>query len=336
MVRGILLAVFSLLAILLQAAAVMALGGMLEGPDPMLAFVALQALASLALALVAGSVIRREYYKTTRWLYLYVFSISLFMPVVGMLVFFFLWLMISVFGYNILPLASASRVEPPAFVAKLVRDMGYDGGSRIRERLQSPSSSDDERMAAMAALKSMPIHLSEKVLRSLLGDQKEELRLLAYGLIDSAEKDIMEKIARKQQKLQQKDLSEPEQGRLHATLAQLYWELVYQHLVVGDVYQYVVERVMEHARFAVSVDPGEGMMWYLLARCSLLQQQPQQATNYLKHAREQEFPRERLLPWQAEAAFQQKNYDEVRRRLAGVDYSLAATRLQPAIRYWTT
>lgn len=336
MARAIFLVAFSLLAILLQVAAIMALRGAVSGLDPMLAFLTLQVLASLSLVLVAGPVIMRHYHRTTGWLYLYVFVGCLFMPVVGMLVFFLLWLMIALLGYSFVPLASANRIEPPGFVARLVRGMVYGGGTRIRARLENPDSSDSDRMAAMTALQSMPIHLTEEVLRNLLSDQKEELRLLAYGLMDSAEKGIMEEIARTQQKLEKNGLAGKEEGYLHARMAQLYWELIYQRLVAGDVYQYVLDRVMEHARFAVSIDEEEGQMWYLLARCSLLRKQPEQAAHYLGHAARHDFPRERLLPWQAEAAFLQRNFTDVRRHLASVDYSLAAAQLQPGIRFWTT
>lgn len=325
----------SILAILLQAAAVMALLEPSGAPDSMLTFLALQVLASLCLAAIAGNVILQQYSETTHWQYLYVFAGCLFMPVVGMLVFFLIWLMLAVFGYNFMPLAAADRVEAPDFVAKLVKNMTYGGGSRVRARLENGCSTD-ERMSAMTALQAMPIHLTEKVLRRLLSDQQEELRLLAYGLIDGAEKSIMAKIAKARQKLLDGNVPDEQRIHLHAVLAQLYWELSYQHLVAGEVHQYVLDKVALHAQTVLATDPEDGLMWYLLGRSALLKQQSQLAADCLRRAEGCDFPHERLRPWQAEAAFQQNQFSAVGRYLSGLDNGLAASRLQPSIQYWTT
>lgn len=331
----LLLAAFSILAILLQAAAIQVLLAPGEGLDPLQAFVVLQALASLSITLVAGRVISRRYDHTTSWLYFYLFISCLFMPVAGMLTFFTLWLVIALFDYNHLWLAAAREVPQPEFVPKLVRDMTYGGGTRVRARLENTAGSDTDRMAAMTALQSMPIHLTDQILRRLLGDHKEELRLLAYGLMDKAEKVVMNRIADAQHQLQQTDRP-AERGNLHALLAQLYWELVYQHLVAGDVYHYVLDKVTEHASRRLDLDAGDATMWYLKGRCALLSGQPQQAADYLEQARVHRYPHERLLPWLAEVEFQNRNYSKVREQLARVDNKLAASLLQPNIKYWTT
>lgn len=336
MFRAVWRVALSILAILLQAAAVVALLEPSGEAGSMLTLCALQVLASLCVAVVAGDVIVQQYSQTTYWRYVYVFAGCLFMPVVGMLVFFLVWLMLGVFGYNFVPLAAADRVAAPVFVASLVKNMTYGGGVRVRARLENEHSDDSERMSAMTALQSMPIHLTEKVLRRLLSDQQEELRLLAYGLIDGAEKSIMEKIAGARQKLLEGNLPSGQREHLHALLAQMYWELSYQHLVAGDVHEYVLDKVAEHASTVLDTDANDGLMWYLQGRCALLKHQPEQATHCLGQAASCGFPRERLRPWQAEAAFQQKQFMAVRGYLSDLDSGLAASRLQPSIQYWTT
>jgi len=76
-------------------------------------------------------------------------------------------------------------------------------------------------------------------------------------------------------------------------------------------------------------------MWYLLGRCALLSNKPREAQEFLQSAQFYYFPADRLLPWQAEAAFLQRDYGRVGKLLGPLGSSTASPLLQPTVRYWS-
>lgn len=171
-------------------------------------------------------------------------------------------------------------------------------------------------------------------MRDLLADPVEEIRLLAYGIIDGVEKQIMQRIfdARTQ-----RDRAENDDDRADAShrLAELYWELIYQNLVRGEVYRFTMERVERFAREALAHRESDAVMWYLLGRCALMRHDPEQAEQCLLRAEYHQFPADRLVPWLAEVAFLKHQYARVGQMLAGIGNGTATPMLQPVMRFWT-
>lgn len=56
---------------------------------------------------------------------------------------------------------------------------------------------------------------------------------------------------------------------------------------------------------------------------------------YLARAQALGFPRERLVPWLAEAAFLQRDYARVAELLASLGHASALPLLKPVVQYWS-
>lgn len=79
------------------------------------------------------------------------------------------------------------------------------------------------------------------VVREMLDDSYEDIRLLAFWMLDRQEKDLTQKILAQLPRLQL-TLSDPERYRVNKELSLLYNELVYAYLVQGDVYRHAAPR----------------------------------------------------------------------------------------------
>lgn len=322
-----------LLAVLTQVLAVRALWVSTGSFDPVMVFFLWQIVAAFITALFVLSALPSHYHHPRGGAFIHIFVISLFLPVAGPLLFLSIIVVAIAF-----PLPSASGgvswVETPRFVTYLASRVKHGAGARLRARLENRGGTSDDRVAAMVAMKTLPPHITGGMLRDLLSDPDEEIRLLAYGVVDNAEKKIMQQIF-----VVQEEMAEAftiiEQTNINARLAELYWELIYQNLVRGDVYNYTVERVEHYARAAVGQNDELASMWYLLGRCALLGDRPEQAKEYLQRALFYQFPAERLLPWLAEAAFLQHDYSQLGEILRPLDNGTLSPILQPTVHYWS-
>lgn len=324
---------FGLLALVTQALAIRILWLPVGAIDPILVFFVWQALAALMMTLFVLWILPQHYRKPLASVSIHIFVICLFLPVVGHIIFLSLIVVALVFP-AITKLADSVLVDNPKFATYLVSRVNHSGGAHLRARLTNRLGSTEDRMAAMVAVQSLPSHITDGMLRQLLADPNEEIRLLAYGIVDGAEKAIMKRIFLAQVKLTDAvTLSEKIHANSH--LAELYWELIYQHLVEGEMHRYTLEQVLRYARAALEHNNKIAAMWYLLGRCALLEKKPQEAQEFLGNAQLYRFPTDRLLPWLAEAAFLQREFGNIRKLLIPLSNNTTPPLLQPSVRYWS-
>jgi hypothetical protein len=229
------------------------------------------------------------------------------------------------------------RVDEPEFVANLMGTVSYGRGARLKAELQNADVATSFRMTALLAMQSMPARTVSPLLQSMLADPLDDIRLLAYGILDNREKQLTQRILAQRALLDGK--AQPAAtgaARTHAnkTLAQLYSELIYENLVTGDVHRNAADQADAYAHAALDADPDDASLWRLRGRLALDRRDLDQAEPMLQRAIDCGFPRERMLPYLAETAYLRRDYARVRRLLAEVDSHGTLPTLRPVLDYW--
>lgn len=286
------------------------------------------ALVSLAIHLI----IPAQYKKPRIWLLAYLFCFNFFMPVVG-LACAMLGIILGVWWPRLADRKKFDTTAMPRFTTHRNHEgTGFRGG-QVRSQLGNVEGALNQRLKALVAVQDTPARTTGALLRDLLSDPIDDIRLLAYGILDNKEKQITQTILHKKAELERTG-NIPEKTELHKHIAELYWELIYQNLVQGDMQVFSAQQVRLHAGRALEANPDDAGIWFLLARLELQMRQIEGAEYALQQAQKGGFARERMLPYLAEMRFLQKRYDDVRMlfaELAGVPGvpALAQTR-----RYW--
>ncbi|WP_258170535.1 tetratricopeptide repeat protein [Burkholderia cepacia] len=226
-------------------------------------------------------------------------------------------------------------VPVPEFVSYLVSRVSHGGGARLKARLVNSQVTASDRLAALVVIQSMPTRTTGTLLRDLLADPIEDVRLIAYGTLDRAENEIMQNIFQTQQTLDDARDGETRQA-IHRRLAELYFELVYRNLVQGAVYRHTLEQADRHAQAALAIDASDAALWLIRGRLALAIGDAEAATQYMARAFALGFPRDRLVPWLAEAAFLRGDYSRVAELLASLGNAAAVPVLKPVVRYWSS
>jgi hypothetical protein len=172
------------------------------------------------------------------------------------------------------------------------------------------------------------------LLRELLADPLEDVRLIAYGTLDHAENEIMQKIFHTGKALEAA-ADDGERHALNRRLAELHFELVYQNLVQGAVYRHTLEQADRYARAALATDSSDAALWLIRGRLALAYGKPEEGQACMSRAQELGFPRERLVPWLAEVAFLNGDYREVAALLASLGNAAVLPTLKPVVSYWS-
>lgn len=299
----------------MEAAALLMLLTQSRSASVLFAFLAMHGAASVLIALATRLLLPRRYAEPRAWVLAFLFAYNFFMPVLGMcctLLSFALgiWLPRLARGHGY------ASVAPPRFTTHRNHEgTGFRGG-QVRAQLANPAAPLEQRLKALVALQDTPAHATGALLRTLLSDPADDMRLLAYGILDGKEKQIMQRIQENQRLLDAGLADEGERHAGHKRIAELYCELIYQELVQGDMRRFASEQVRLHVGAAQRHDAGDAGLWFMLARLELQAADVDAAAHALEQAQASGFARERLLPYLAELRFLQRRYGEVRQLFA--------------------
>ena len=191
------------------------------------------------------------------------------------------------------------------------------------------------RIGAMTALQHVPSRVATPLLREVLSDDSEDVRLLAYGLLDNQEKRINRAI---DEALASFSAPENAAGRLESAqrLSDLYWELVYQELAQGDLRDYAIAQSRRYCEIVLAEQPDTPALRLRLGRLLHASGEYEAAAAAYRQVSAQGFPATRILPYQAELAFAQRDFPTTQALMDQLSNWAALPRLRPVIDYWTS
>ncbi|MBN3763073.1 hypothetical protein [Burkholderia sp. Ac-20365] len=302
--------------------------------DPLLPVVAFDILCGVLQALLFRLLLPLRYREPRMLSLLWLALACTFVPLFGGLV-----VLVSCIWAACFPASHAEDemgdVPAPEFVTYLMSRVSHGGGARLQARLVNTKVAAADRLSALVAIQSMPTRTTGTLLRDLLADPVEDVRLIAYGTLDQAENDVMQRIFHAAKTLEDAQ-SEGDRHAINRQLAELYFELIYQNLVQGVVYKHTLEQADRYAAAALDIDGSDAALWMIRGRLALTNGAANEAAQYMDRAQSLGFPRERLVPWLAEVEYLRGDYARVSELLASLGNAATLPMLKPVARYWST
>lgn len=294
-------------------------------------FMALHLVASAALAWFALLMVPRRHTQSRPVAWLFFFTLSACLPILG-----FVGILIGLFAFPLLPGPDeASRFQAlglPELDPHERRDAGAFRQAGLRNFLSNDNAPVDQRLKALVALQNAPVQFASPILRDLLANSSEDLRLLAYGMLESREKRLNADIHQARSAWETSVDALPRRAAARQ-LAALYWELIYQGLVQGDLRRHAAEEAL---RFLEQVPEDDLDAGQHLRHARLLHEmgkRDEAEAAYRKAAR-LGLPAPRVLPYLAELAFERRDFAEVTRLLGALRAYPGQSRLLPLLRFW--
>lgn len=262
----------------------------------------------------------------------FVFCICFFLPVLGPLA----------IAAAVLPALSRSAIAPVRAFSLLAsadpashpetQSAEYGPGG-FRSRLLSQRAPAPGRLQSLSALRNRALPEGNRMMKELLKDPADDLRLMAFGTLERRELAIQDGIRAAKAALHAAP-GEPARYPARRKLAFLNWELVYQELTEGELSGFYLEQALEQARLGLETVPGDGVLRALQGRILARLGRWDQAQAALEDAVERGAPAQRILPRLAELAFQRRDFRETRRLLARSPDLRMIPALEPILRFW--
>ncbi|MHB1512329.1 MAG: tetratricopeptide repeat protein [Acidiferrobacter sp.] len=221
----------------------------------------------------------------------------------------------------------------PAFGAEMrgrQRHMGAGGAWAI---LRAKDAGVARGVRALLSLDPRLSRQTSPLVRSALRHPEEDLRLLAYGLLDRREGNLSEAISEALTRRQSPGPQDDE-GLLEKRLAFLYWELLYQDLSRDHLRQHAIRRAQTHALAALKRRPNDPTLHVLMGRIAMLEGHYLAARTHCERALDLNAAPGQILPYLAETRFRLGDFAAL--KLLARDYpSLCdVPTIGPVVRFW--
>ncbi len=290
--------------------------------------VALSGLAGLGGMLV----LRANYSRQGLSVFIFFSLFALCIPVLGSLGVFCLVVCFRYWGKVTTSVAIGTVVDPGFRRGGRAHDPQYHSGD-VHSIVSTASISDMQRMQALFKLQSLQSRQTTQTFRSLLTDKSEDLRLVAFGLLDKTEKTIFSRI-HQELTLLNKAVDDEHKIEHWRQLAYTYWELVYQQAAVGDVLSFAMDQVCVYATEALFQEERDGGMWSLLGQVNFQAKDYEVARYCFSRALTCGLPESRIVPYMAEVLFTQHDYSNLQILLSIQTSLMDLAALQPVLEYW--
>lgn len=235
-------------------------------------------------------------------------------------------------GRLLLATATPQTVALPTYDVQ-TRTVARSGQGSIRSRL-SKDANGALRMQSLLTLQVVPRRVANPILEDLLGDDTDDVRLVAFGMLDAQEKHLNADIQEEMRRLQQPQPTEQRFKSLRH-LAELHWELVYASLAQGELRRHLLELALDYANQALDTDARSPAGLFLLrGRILLALNQPQAAQADLELAMGLGRTPASVLPYLAEIAYSLRDWPRVRHLLANIHTSQVGAGTHALIQLW--
>lgn len=290
------------------------------------------ALVSVVASLATYMMLPRRFHHPRLPVTLLMFSFAFVAPVIGAI-----GLLVIIRANLRKPVEDARFAVPVSLDLPLYdvqsKDQHRGGQGAIRSRL-SEAVPSGIRMQSLLTLQAVPSKVSNPILEELLSDATEDVRLVAFGMLDAEEKKIAKEIRYESERLK-RQLSTAQRYDSLRRLAELTWELVYACLIQGELRQHMLRQARAYVdqALALSVPTGSGLV-FLQGRILLELGDTEGAEQAMLRAMDLGQPKTSALPYLAEIAFGRREFVQVKQLMAQLTSLNLASRTRAVEDIW--
>lgn len=302
-----------LMAVLLESTGIAGLMSDLPVLVTLAGYLTTHGLACVALSLVLLPLLPSRYRGQPMLTGLFLFSLQFAIPFIGSLgviggILLALYLPRST---REVPWQEMDIPELPFQPVDMDSQVIYSEGG-LRQVLRE-ANDPNKRLKALLATRQMDDRAAIDILREALKDPTDDVRLLAYSMLEQKEKSLAERARNLKSALER--ANDMDSILLRRRLAQVWWEMAYLGLAQGGLRLYYLNNART-LLLELTDRRAQHNDWRLLGRVELALGNLSAAEAAFAAALESGAPAEIILPYQAEVAFMQRDYQRVRYCLA--------------------
>ena len=222
----------------------------------------------------------------------------------------------------------------PAFGSEMRGRQPHMGAGGAWAVLRARDAGITRGVRALLALDPRLSRQTAPLVRAALRHPEEDLRLLAYGLLDQREGDLAQTI-NETLSLRRSLGPDVDGSALEKRLAFLYWELLYQDLSRDHLRLHAIQRAQTHALVALQHRPEDATLHVLMGRIAMLEGHHLAARTHCERALDLNAAPGQVLPYLAETRFRVGDYAALKDMAKSYPSLLDLPTIGPVARFWS-
>lgn len=289
-------------------------------------------IASITITLGCQLYIDRCFVETKKSFFAFLYGVCVVIPFFGALMCIFI-------AWSLDKMISAAQEHTETLETTLNLqeitpiEIQYGEGGVIRDLLNQ-NEDVKKRTKALFMLNHIQLSKVNHLIQKLLPEQADEMRLLAFSILEGQEDAISKRINELLPKLKQANLSSRKEAKIKKEIAEHYWELVYNHLLAQELENIIVEKAMSYAQLASKILTEDPSVWVLLGKIYKYSKDYDKAEKAFEKAMKLNIQPAQILPYLAEIKYMLKDYAGVIHYLSLSDTLLDIPQIAPTKLYW--
>lgn len=275
-------------------------------------------------------IIKQYYFTSKNYFYIFLMLFSIFVPILGM-IFAIVISSILLLNHKKLNKYPTQNLDIKIELDIERTEFGVGGAIARLSQFQLPVK---DRVEALLKISSIHQSKSNKYVQALLSDDEDELRLLAFEILEQQQKKINIEIASALRKIS-KETDPLVSANLHKKIAFWYWELIYQNLIDKSFYDFCLSEALHNAEKAVEILIEDPELWVLLGKIYVKSKFDEKANMAYKNAVTFGAPALHVVPYYAEKLFLKRDFTTVKKLLTQIISAKDIPTIGPVIRFWT-
>ena len=169
------------------------------------------------------------------------------------------------------------------------------------------------KMKGLVFMAQNPTKQNNVLIRGLLSDQNNEVRLYSFSLLSAKEEELNKRISQHLSELE-KSTQEYEKSNIHTKIAFLYWQFIHLGLIERENEHIMIEKVQYYAKQALSFNGQEeqASLLALLAKTHFTMKEYKEATALFYESIQAGLQKSTIIPYLTEIAFENRDFESVK------------------------
>lgn len=279
----------------------------------MLMYIIMHIVISVIIALIAALLITKRVQESTLSIFVSLLAFNLMLPFIAYIVTLLLAPVIS-FVKNKTYIHDVQTFNKEEFLKSPYPQVErLFGEGAVVSLATDKDNHSSNKMRGVAFMAQNPTKENNKLIRGLLSDQDNEVRLYSFSLLNSKEEELNKRISQLLSDYE-KCTQESQKSIIDTKLAFLYWQFIYSGLIEVENEYLMIEKVQHHVNKALqSKDVKEReLLLSLLAKTHFKKHEYKKSSALFYEAVQEGLKKNTILPYLAEIAFIGRDFEEVK------------------------
>jgi len=269
---------------------------------------------SFVISLIVTIILKKKFETNTLLLFIALLFFNVVLPIIAHVISLF-FLPVLVFAKKKVYIHNVQTFDKNEFFKRPYPKIDrIFGEGAIVSLIKDKDNYSPNKMKSLAFMSQNSTKQNNELIRELLSDNDNEIRLYSFSLLNDKEKELTTVISKMLSKLKETKNTK-NKASIYAEISSLYWEFIHFGLVTPESEAEIINNVEKYAQKSLELQPNNGKLILLLAKVNFKREKYKSSYQFFKQTLKLGINKSVVNPYLAELDFENREFDRVKKLL---------------------